>query len=253
MLPTLEQRVLLQQRPKQMAVMHQRWEDLWFLHWEMEAEILQKTLPPGLFIDEHEGRAYVAIVPFKMRAIRPRGVPAIPYLSNFLECNVRTYVHDSNGVPGVWFYSLDTDRWIAYWVAKRFFCLPYVWSAMRYQSIKTTLRYQVRRQQELKPCEFVLEPHGDTRVATAGSLEFFFLERYLLYSYNSRKKQLFRGRVYHQPYEITNTINHAWDAKPLAWNRLPISTGPPMHSCFSKRVSVEVFPLERVSCSGSQA
>ena len=102
--PSPEQRDFMRSYPEgELPVMYQRWEKLLFLHWEMDPEVIQSTLPSGLYVDNYEGKAYVGIVPFYMRGIRPRGFPAIPYLSNFLECNVRTYVHDENGVPGVWF------------------------------------------------------------------------------------------------------------------------------------------------------
>ena len=72
-----------------------------------------------------------------------------PYVSNFLECNVRTYVHDAEGVPGVWFYSLDTDRWFAHWLARTFFHLPYFWASM---GAKRTdeINYDVRRRDHMK-------------------------------------------------------------------------------------------------------
>jgi uncharacterized protein YqjF (DUF2071 family) len=245
--PTIEQRMALQHRPDQPAIMHQRWEDLLFLHWQANADDIQRTLPPGLTVDCHDGKAYLAIVPFKMRAIRPRGLPPVPYLSNFLECNVRTYVHDAKGVPGVWFYSLDTDRWLAYWVARKCFRLPYVWSSMNSQMTGHNHRYQVRRRGEDEPSDYVFESEAETRVTDPGSLDFFLLERYLLYSFNVRKNQLHRGRVYHKPYQMSEITNHRWNSNPIAWNALPEPTGPPVHACYSKRVVVEVFPLERVS------
>ncbi len=245
--PTIEQRMALQRRPNQRVVMYQRWEDLLFLHWEANAEVIQSTLPQGLTVDCHEDKAYLAIVPFKMRAIRPRGLPAVPYLSNFLECNVRTYVHDSDGVPGVWFYSLDTDRWIAYWIARKFFRLPYVWSRMRHQQHDQNRRYQVHRRAEIESSGYAFEAERASHVTEPGSLPFFFLERYLLYSFDSRHEQLFRGRVYHKPYEIAEVSNCQWDPKPIAWNHFPEPTGPPIHACYSERVVVEVFPLETVT------
>ena len=62
--------------------------------------------------------------------IRPRGLPAVPWLSAFPELNVRTYVHDREGRPGVWFYSLDAARWLAVKFARAAFHLPYHHAAM---------------------------------------------------------------------------------------------------------------------------
>lgn len=242
---TLAQRQALQERPTGRAVMHQRWEDLLFLHWEIEPSVIQQTLPAGLTVDCHEGKAYIAIVPFKMRAIRPAPLPAVPYLSNFLESNVRTYVRDEHGVPGVWFYSLDTDRWLAYWVARKFFSLPYVWSPMACQSIGSQFQYEITRRETRETSRFSFKPKSEAQVSTPGSLDFFMLERYLLYSFNKRKNQLFRGRVHHQPYEAAPVTLDDWDVKPIGWNHLPLPQGPPAHACYSQKVSVEVFPLQR--------
>ncbi|HAY10466.1 MAG TPA: DUF2071 domain-containing protein, partial [Thauera sp.] len=45
-------------------------------------------------------------------------LPPVPWLSYFLELNLRTYVHDDAGRPGIWFYSLDCNRALAVWVAR---------------------------------------------------------------------------------------------------------------------------------------
>ena len=91
-------------------LMHQRWESLLFLHWRVSADRIQRTLPPGLTVDTFQGAAYLAIVPFFMLNVRPVGLPAVPWLSFFQELNVRTYVFDDAGTPGIWFYSLDCNR-----------------------------------------------------------------------------------------------------------------------------------------------
>ena len=81
--------------------MYQQWRDLLFLHWEYSAAAIQATLPDGLFVDSFDGKAYLGVVPFFMRNIRPRFLPAVPGISNVMELNLRTYVHDPAGVPGV--------------------------------------------------------------------------------------------------------------------------------------------------------
>ncbi|WP_395747976.1 DUF2071 domain-containing protein [Prosthecobacter sp.] len=99
--PTLESRLAFRERPKRAHVMYQSWASLLFLHWRWNADVIQRTLPPGLYVDTFEGDAWLAIVPFYMRGIRPRFLPAVRGISDFLELNVRTYVHDEEGRPGV--------------------------------------------------------------------------------------------------------------------------------------------------------
>lgn len=81
--------------------MYQEWRDLLSLHWEYSVAAVQATLPDGLFVDAFGGKTYLGLVPFFMRNIRPRFLPAVPGISNFMELNLRTYVYDRSGVPGV--------------------------------------------------------------------------------------------------------------------------------------------------------
>ena len=112
-------------RPNERIVMKQKWRDLLFLHWPVPPELLQPLLPPGLTIDTFEGDAYLGLVPFTMRDVRPVWAPAVPWLSHFPECNVRTYVHRGGASPGVWFFSLDAANPVAVMIARTIWKLPY--------------------------------------------------------------------------------------------------------------------------------
>ena len=69
-------------------VMYQEWKDLLFLHWEFAPKTIQETLPEGLFVDTYGDKAYVGLVPFYMRNIRPRFCPVVSGISNFLRWSV---------------------------------------------------------------------------------------------------------------------------------------------------------------------
>ncbi len=111
-------------------VMRQRWERLTFLHWPFEPADVQRLLPAGLAVDTFDGRAWVGLVPFFMHVASAGGQQA-PWASRFCETNVRTYVRDAAGRPGIWFFSLDAARLGAVAVARATYGLPYYWSAMR--------------------------------------------------------------------------------------------------------------------------
>ena len=104
--------------------MHQNWGKLLFMHWAIDAETLRPLIPAQLTIDTFDGKAWIGIVPFTMWGIRASFLPPIPGTSAFHELNVRTYVH-FNGVPGVWFFSLDAVNRLAIWGARTFYYLPY--------------------------------------------------------------------------------------------------------------------------------
>ena len=244
--PSLEQRDSIRSCPEgESPVMHQRWEKLLFLHWEMDPEVIQNTLPSGLYVDTYEGKAYVGIVPFYMRNISPRGFPAVPYLSNFLECNVRTYVHDERGVPGVWFYSLEASRWIACMVGRTAFHLPYFWAEMK-SSEGQKINYELRRRGAgIEKVAYDYEIKSELQVSAVGSLEFFLLERYLLYARRKNDGEIFTCRVHHEPYRFCRQEGSEWSSVPCSWNGLAPISGEVAHACAADAVDVDIFAPKR--------
>ena len=76
--------------PRGPWVMAQRWHELLFAHWPVEAGALRPLVPDGLELDVREGQAWLGVIPFRMTGVRLRGTPATPGLSAFPELNVRT-------------------------------------------------------------------------------------------------------------------------------------------------------------------
>ncbi|MBX3416896.1 MAG: DUF2071 domain-containing protein [Pirellulaceae bacterium] len=97
----------------------QKWTCLTFIHWRVSAETIQALLPPFLRVLEYDGTGWLGLVPFSMEKIRPWWSPPIPGISWFLETNLRTYVVDSEGREGVWFFSLDANSRLAVGVARK--------------------------------------------------------------------------------------------------------------------------------------
>jgi uncharacterized protein len=106
--------------------MLQTWADLTSVHWPYPPEVVQRVLPSGLEVDAFDGRAWVGLIPFQMRHIRPPGTPPIvPWIGTFPETNVRVYARDGDGRDGVYFLSLDITRSVAVAVARTWYRLPY--------------------------------------------------------------------------------------------------------------------------------
>jgi uncharacterized protein len=241
-IPTLSQRLALRELPKQPHVMHQRWQDLLFLHWACDASRIQQRLPPGLHVDTFDGQAWIAVVPFFMRGIRPRFCPPVPGISDFLELNLRTYVHDEEGRAGVWFDSLDCDQRLAVWTARTLFHLPYQHATMSAtQTDDGWIQYQSQRQGSVHRSEFRYRLHASSRLAEPGSLEFFLAERYLLFADTPRGRRV--GRVHHSPYALCEVDLEAWDDELFRLNGYPLPGRRPDHVMGSKGVDVTVYPL----------
>lgn len=240
----IEAQAYYQQRPNgQSPVMHQQWQHLLFMHWEVPADLIQAQLPSGLEVDTYQGRAYIAIVPFYMRYIRPAYLPSVPWLSFFLETNVRTYVKDANGRPGVWFFSLDANQPIAVMLARSWFHLPYQHARMqaKFTPDSSSIQYYTRRRGDRIESLYQYQPDGDLFTAMPGTLEFFLAERYLLFAWNRRKKHLIVGQVHHRPYPLYHANVRNWDARLLELNGLPNPKREPDHLLYSPGVEVEVF------------
>jgi uncharacterized protein YqjF (DUF2071 family) len=222
--------------------MYQRWGNLLFLHWQCDPDEIARRLPAGLSLDLFEGAAWIGIVPFFMRAVRPVWSPPIPGLSNFLELNLRTYVRDSNGRPGVWFFSLDANQLLAIWAGRRFFSLAYVQAKMRARTTPDMwIEYESSRAGV--SLEYRYRPSGAPFEAKPGSLEFFLIERYRLFAF--RRGSLLSGRVYHEPYQLRAVSVDRADTGLFSLNGLSIPNGKPEHQIFASGVDVSVYSLER--------
>ena len=181
-------------------VMTQRWNDLLFLHYEVAPEKLRTMVPEVLTLDTYQQRSWLSITPFWINHLRPPGVPSLPWVSQFSEVNVRTYV-TYNGKPGVFFFSLDASHLSAVWGARIFYRLPYWHAAMKVKGRgKARLEYQSRRTHGPKPAELRLSygPSGTAFRSRPGSLPYFLAERYCLYA--AGQKRLYRADIHHLPW-----------------------------------------------------
>lgn len=217
-----------------------------FMHFSEEPDKVRALIPVGLEVDTFPNadgveRAWIGLVPFRMEGIRPRGFPALPWLSAFPETNVRTYVHREGSKPGVWFFSLDAARWLACKYARVAFKLPYYHATMRTSRIANALKYESHRM-EAPRCDLrVTAEIGESLLSPRfGSLEFFLVERYLLYSL--RNGQLFTGMVHHTPYPLRSASLVSCGESIVA--AAGIEPRPWQHVCFSDGVDVEVFGIE---------
>ncbi|HEV3345059.1 MAG TPA: DUF2071 domain-containing protein [Pirellulales bacterium] len=232
-------RVSPSRRPPGRPAGYHRWSDLLFIHWRLPADDLAGLLPPHLTLDTWQGDAWVGLVPFRMSGVRPRWWP---WGAMFLETNVRTYVHFQGRDPGVWFFSLEANHWLAVKAARAGWHLNYHWARMTFQQAGDVLRYDGRRRAAAAAGSCVETRVADARPRTPlpGTLEHFLIERYFLYASGSGR--LWRGQVHHRPYLVQPADLLHLEESLLAANGLH-ATEPPCHVLYSARVDVEVFGL----------
>ena len=225
--------------------MRMSWLDLCFLNWPVPAHQIARTLPSGMKVDTFHGQAWLSVVPFRMAGVAPRFTPDIPGLSAFPELNLRTYVV-VNGIPGVWFYSLDAAQPQAVRLARQFFHLPYFDARMWLNREGNITRYASQRTHADAPAgEFAAayRPTGPVFHAQPGTLEHWLTDRLALYSANGNR--IYRGKVAHSP----------WPLQPAqAEININTLTGPhgiELHgqplALYSERLDVKAWLLERAN------
>ena len=182
-----------------------------------------------------------------MRDVRPPLCPPVPGISHFLECNVRTYVFDEQGRPGVWFYSLDANSWLAVKIASAWFHLPYEHADMTatVDPGSEEVDYAVQRSGREEGSHFRYRSAGTGREVSLGSLEFFLTERYRLFAQNE-SGQLLTAQVAHAPYRVGRAAVSIWNDGLLQLAGFDPGGQSPDHICMVGAVNVEVFHPERV-------
>jgi uncharacterized protein YqjF (DUF2071 family) len=218
----------------------QSWRDLLFAHWPVPASLLRPLVPAGLELQEFDGSAWLGLVPFRMAGVMRRPFPDLPWVSEFPELNVRTYV-ERHGKPGVWFLSLDATNPLAVWAARRFFHLPYYRARMTLTEDFGTYRYASSRPGAAFTGTYA--PTSDPYLAQPGTIEHWLTERYCLYA-KAPDGSLWRNDVHHVPWPLQSaraTFDHN---SMLEFHGLRV-TEPPALLHFAKRVDVVVWNAER--------
>jgi uncharacterized protein YqjF (DUF2071 family) len=262
-------RFSIRNRPRGFPLMHQKWGKLLFMHWRIDVELLRPLIPSQLSIDTFDGSAWIGEVPFTMWGIRASFLPPIPGASAFHELNVRTYVH-RNGVPGVWFFSLDAAHRLAVWGARTFYHLPYFNADMSLTQKGNTIEYASRRTDALTYGEFFAAESAEITgavnaepfrsypraaletswtigeplpQASHGSIEFFLTERYCLYSLYRRR--LYRSRIFHEPWPLRRaTLNSRQSTMIESLGITVSSENPLLH--YAEEIAVDIWPLQKV-------
>lgn len=221
------------------------WADIAFAHWRVPASQLRPLVPDDLEIDLHDGSAWVGLIPFRMESCRFRGVPPLPGLRDFLECNVRTYVRH-RGVPGVWFFSLDAESRLPVIGGRLMWGLNYRLARFQRSFEGDTIRYRLDRNKGDGSGGLDWTPGTRLPPHEPGSLEHFLVERYHLYS--MRRGRLIRGRVDHDPWELRSASAEEIDPGLVEAAGIEVRGEPVMHCSQGVRVrGFSPVPADRPS------
>ncbi|MSO60082.1 MAG: DUF2071 domain-containing protein [Ilumatobacteraceae bacterium] len=217
--------------------MKQGWFDLAYIHFRYDPEAVASILPDGIDVDLHDGSAWVGLIPFSMRGIGIPHLPSIPYLGSFPEVNVRTYVV-RDGIPGVWFCSLDINRLLPTLAARTMYQLPYCFGRAHHERVANELYTSVSRRWPRG------EAHTDIRIRIGemivepSATEVFLSARWGLYS-RTRSGRLRYAPVQHPRWPLQRAELISLDDSLIEAAGLPSPVGD-AHVMFSAGVPVRV-------------
>ena len=232
------------------CIMKQEWHNLLFLHWSIPVRTIRQHIPKELDIDTYEDSAWIGIIPFQMRRLRPSFAFSIPPISNFTEINLRTYVKDKYNRKGVWFFSLDTQNPFGNWIAQTFFHLNYRFARTEFRTTHTqsnTCNFSFPNTHY--PEQTLSWKHSeDTFMPSKNpeSLECFLTERYRLFSYNHKKNTLLTGTLSHDRYQLNRPKLLKYSTDLFASNEIKFTNIHPESILASRETKVDVYPIETV-------
>jgi uncharacterized protein len=225
--------------PDSAWVMTQTWHDLLFAHWPVPPQLLQEKVPAPFELDLFGGTGWLGIVAFHMTNVAPRAVPSLPWVSEFPELNVRTYVTVA-GRPGVYFFSLDASSGLAVQTARALLNLPYYTATMSVVSDDNGVEYRSSRDEdETMAFQAAYRPTGDVLVPSPGTLEYFLTERYCLYHHTGSGRP-YRLEIHHPAWQLQAAV--AEIAVNTMGRGLGVGTEPPALLHYARRQDMVLWP-----------
>jgi hypothetical protein len=214
--------------------MFQSWNRLTFLHWRYRPEVIRPLVPPDLELDTFDGSAWIGLTPFLLTGLRPPGLPAVPWISQFPEMNVRTYVRGAGGERGIWFFSLEAGRLAAVAGARLSYGLPYRWANMRVRWDSGQVEYTSRR--HFGPGYAHIAVRRGSPIQ-ANEQARFLTARFRLYT--KLAGRLAFAQVEHAPWPLESATLLNLDQDIIERCHLPAAAGDPLVH-FSPDVSVRI-------------
>ena len=159
------------------------WRQLLFQNWPVDPALMDAYLPDGLDPDTFDGSAWLSVIPFTNVDVRPKGLPARVGI-RLPELNVRTYV-ERDGVPSVYFFSLDAQGIASVLGARIFQHLPYYYARISLAWSEGRVRFRSRRLHPGdRPAHYEASywPTGEPFAAPDDPFGNFLVERYRFYT-----------------------------------------------------------------------
>lgn len=232
--------------PSSPWLLSQVWEDLLFMHYPMDPNVLRDYVPRELELDVFQNKAWITIIPFRVTKMKGRGIPSLPLLKEYLEINVRTYVK-YKGIPGIYFFSLDANHPLFVIGIKTAIGLPFKHAHIVFNQMENSFRFKHHRQSDkhaTEKIELTYKPGEVLFETLPGTLDYWLLERYCMYSYLG--KYLIRGDIHHDKWKVSKATATTSINTMLSFLSPDNCPKIPSFLHYSKRRRVFCYPPKRV-------
>jgi uncharacterized protein YqjF (DUF2071 family) len=180
------------------------WDNVLFIHYETEPNELQRCIPYPL--DFYHGRAFVSLVAFTMRGMRPRlggslGALLFKSIATHHFLNVRTYVRPM-GEAGIYFMREWLSNRMAAWLGPRSFGLPYHFGKIEYRNdFQQEYEHECHGRVETDDGLFRYCATSTNELGRSApeSLDEFLLERYTAFTQSGNRRRFFH--IWHEPWQ----------------------------------------------------
>lgn len=201
------------------------WDRTLMIHYEVDPAALQPQVPFPL--DVYDGRAYVSLVAFTLRKLRPHRLPEglqalLRPVSEHGFLNLRTYVRVGKRI-GIYFLAEWLPNRLSILLGPPMYGLPYRYGQLDYQHDHEHGRLDGRVDPGDEPDPLVYRYRGapleDFAPAPHGTLDEFLLERYTAFTERGRVHRRFD--IWHKPWPQVRV-----EGLDLIDDRLTQHTGP---------------------------
>ncbi|MEZ0128635.1 YqjF family protein [Flavobacterium sp. LBUM151] len=179
----------------------QEWHQTVFLHWEVPVYFLEEYIPKGIELDTYRNMAWISLVAFEVKNMRLRNLPPFPFISDFQEINLRTYVIKDDK-PGIYMFSIETNKLAEVLLTRLFIGLPYQKSKIK-RTAKRILSTNKIQKQRLDVTIGKIKP-----LKEKSTLDYWLTERHALYENCADK--ICRFDIHHKEWdlkELNVTVN----------------------------------------------
>ena len=180
------------------------WTDALFVHYAVDPAALRPLVPRPLDLDVRDGNAFISLVAFTQRRLRPRlGGRLTAFLSRPLAehhfLNVRSYVRHA-GEAGIYFLAEWIPNRLACLLGPRLYGLPYRLGKLDYR--RDAGGFEAIVSSETQQLHFVagFRRTAEPSRAERGTLDEFLVERYS--AFTVRGRALYRFRIEHAPWKL---------------------------------------------------